>query len=145
MSSEEQEDGKVGYGRPPKATRFASGKSGNPSGRPRGSQSVALIFKTIMSQKVNIAESGRTRRISRMQLILLRLANDAARGDPRAIKLALELNDRYGQPSPVSVEAEKLSVDDLEILAAYSKQWQASDVGLNQDQKDAEGSDDEGA
>jgi len=144
MSSEEQEDRKVGYGRPPKATRFASGKSGNPSGRPRGSQSVASIFKTIMSQKVNIAESGRTRRITRMQLILLRLANDAARGDPRAIKLALELNDRYGQPSQASAQAEEMSADDLEILAAYSNQWQATHTGQNEDQKNAEGADDEG-
>ena len=27
----------VGYGKPPKATRFKPGKSGNPGGRPKGS------------------------------------------------------------------------------------------------------------
>jgi hypothetical protein len=34
---EDHEDGDaVGYRRPPKATRFAKGQSGNPAGRPRG-------------------------------------------------------------------------------------------------------------
>jgi Family of unknown function (DUF5681) len=28
---------KVGYGKPPKTTRFKKGKSGNPGGRPKGS------------------------------------------------------------------------------------------------------------
>ena len=28
----------VGYGRPPAATRFVKGQSGNPAGRPRGSK-----------------------------------------------------------------------------------------------------------
>jgi len=28
----------VGYGKPPKQTRFAAGKSGNPKGRPKGAK-----------------------------------------------------------------------------------------------------------
>lgn len=29
----------VGYGKPPKSTRFKKGQSGNPGGRPRGASS----------------------------------------------------------------------------------------------------------
>jgi Family of unknown function (DUF5681) len=35
MSGKSAETYEVGYGKPPKATRFQKGKSGNPSGRPK--------------------------------------------------------------------------------------------------------------
>ena len=52
MTDEGSKDCEVGYGRPPKATRFTPGKSGNPRGRPKGSRSVGAILKGVMSQKV---------------------------------------------------------------------------------------------
>jgi Family of unknown function (DUF5681) len=109
MSGEGLKDPKVGYGRPPKASRFAPGKSGNPRGRPKGSRSVGGILNGIMSQKVTVSEGGRTRRVSRLEVMLLRLANDAARGDARVTKLLLELNDRYGQPIDGGGPSEELS------------------------------------
>jgi hypothetical protein len=75
MSGERLKGREVGYGRPPKATRFAPGKSGNPRGRPKGSRSVAAILDGIMSQKVTVSEGGRTRRVSRLEVMLLRLAS----------------------------------------------------------------------
>jgi hypothetical protein len=91
-----------------------------------------------MSQKGTVTEGGRMRRLSRLEVMLLRLANDAARGDPRAMKLALELNDRYGQPTEGDCQSEELSADDLEILAAYSTQGSDSRPGQGQNPKDAE-------
>ena len=44
------EQGKVGYGRPPKDTRFKKGVSGNPSGRPKGSYSVRQYLKLKMAK-----------------------------------------------------------------------------------------------
>jgi len=38
-------DDRVGYGRPPRATRFVPGKSGNPKGRPKGARSVGAILQ----------------------------------------------------------------------------------------------------
>lgn len=144
MSDEGLNDREVGYGRPPKATRFAPGKSGNPRGRPKGSRSVGAILNGIMSQKVTVSEGGRTRRVSRLEVMLLRLANDAARGDARVTKLLLELNDRYGQPIDGGDPSEELSSDDLKILAAYSAQNLVSRANRGQHEKKAESVDGEG-
>ena len=80
------------------------------------------------------------RRVSRVELMLLRRrVNDAARGDPRATKLALELNDRYGQPTEGGVQSGELSTDDMEILAAYSTHGLDSWTEQGQGQKERSG------
>ena len=83
----------VGYRRPPKATQFAAGQSGNPKGRPKGSRPVGAVLKDILQQK--IAVNGKTRRIPALEVMLRRPANDAMRGDPHARRLLLPLIDRY--------------------------------------------------
>ena len=85
----------VGYRRPPKATQFAQGKSGNPKGRPKGSRPVGAVLQDIIQQKVAVTEGGKTRRIPALEVIIRRLTNDAMRSDPRAIKLLLSLLDRH--------------------------------------------------
>ena len=85
----------VGYRRPPKATQFAAGKSGNPKGRPKGSRSVGAVLNDILQQKIAVTENGKTRRIPALEVMLRRPANDAMRGDPHARRLLLPLNDRY--------------------------------------------------
>jgi hypothetical protein len=81
----EQDD--IGYGRPPKASRFRKGKSGNPLGRPRKDEAVAKEFLTILNEKVKIRESGEEKKISKRRAIIMQLVNKAMSGDVRAIKI----------------------------------------------------------
>jgi hypothetical protein len=85
----------VGYGRPPNAGQFKPGQSGNPRGRPKGSRSVAATLDEIVGEKVPVTLSGKARRIPADEAMLRRLLNDALRGNPQAIKLLLDLIDRY--------------------------------------------------
>jgi hypothetical protein len=39
----------VGYGRPPKHTRFKPGRSGNPKGRPRGSRNLSTEMQKVLT------------------------------------------------------------------------------------------------
>jgi len=108
----------VGYGRPPKHSRFRPGQSGNPRGRPRGAKSVPDIVRKILAQKVTITENGRTRRVPRLEAILLRAAGEASRGEPRALRLLLQLGDRYAEVAPAEAERETMA-SDLAILRRY--------------------------
>jgi hypothetical protein len=85
----------VGKGRPPQVTRFKPGQSGNPKGRPKGSRNISTVLRDVIRQKVAVTENGKTRRIPALEVMLRRLANDAMRNDPGALKLVLSLVDRY--------------------------------------------------
>src|SRR4051794_184746 len=73
----------TGYRRPPKSTRFAKGKSGNPAGRPRGRHRHAP-YEAVLGQTVAIREDGRTRRVSAAEAFLLKLAKRGVEGDGAA-------------------------------------------------------------
>ena len=96
---------RVGYKRPPKHSRFQPGQSGNPRGRPPGVKSLSDIVRKIVGQKVTITENGRTRRVPRLEAILLRAAGEASRGDAPALRLLLQLTERYGEARRVAPTA----------------------------------------
>jgi Family of unknown function (DUF5681) len=110
---------RVGYGRPPKATRFAPGRSGNPKGRPRGTRTVGTILRDVIRQQVAVTESGKTRRVPVIEGMLRRLVNDALRGDAGAVKLLLSLVDRYGDSPEAVVKLADMLAEDQQILARY--------------------------
>lgn len=82
-------DYKVGKGRPPLATRWRPGQSGNPKGRPRGAKNLATIFAEALSQKLEIQEKGKFRKISAREGIVLKVVNAALKGDLKAIAFVL--------------------------------------------------------
>ena len=108
QKSSKPSDYVVGFRRPPEATRFAAGKSGNPKGRPKGSRTVGAVLQDIIRQKIAVTENGKTRRIPALEVMLRRLANDAMRSDPNAIRLLLPLIDRYSD-SPEAFNAKNVT------------------------------------
>ncbi len=78
------EDG-VGYGRPPKATRFRKGQSGNPRGRPPNRHKEAP-YEAVLGQMVTIREDGRERRVTAAEAFLLRLTKRGLEGDGPAAR-----------------------------------------------------------
>jgi hypothetical protein len=116
----------VGYGRPPRATQFASGKSGNPRGRPKGSRTVGAILQDILRQKIAVSENGKTRRLAALEVMLRRLVNDAMRSDAKAMKLLLALVERYAETTEAKVQLGELLAEDQAILAQYLLEPKAS-------------------
>ena len=84
-------DERVGYGRPPLATRFRPGQSGNPRGRPKGARNFSTVIASALSERVAVTENRRRRRITKLEAAIKQLVNRAAAGDPRAISLLIQL------------------------------------------------------
>ena len=109
----------VGYRNPPKGSQFVPGKSGNPKGRPKGSRTIGAVLHDILQQKLAVTESGKTRRIAALEVMLRRLVNDAVRSDPKAIKLLLSMVDRYGESPETKLRFDELLAEDQAILARF--------------------------
>jgi hypothetical protein len=123
----------VGYGKPPKTSQFVAGKSGNPKGRPKGSRSVGAILQDIIQKKLAVTENGKTRRLTALEVMLRRLANDAMRSDAGAMKLLLSLIDRYAESTETSLRLDDMLAEDRDILAQYlpSSDGAVRDLGSN--------------
>lgn len=77
---------KSGYKRPPEKTRFATGRSGNPKGRPKGAVGQAAIAKKVLFEHHDVMEAGTPVRRTSLDLVLLAFRNLAFNGNPRACK-----------------------------------------------------------
>jgi hypothetical protein len=110
----------VGYGKPPKHTRFQHGRSGNPKGRPKGHQNAKTLFKQTLNEKVIIREGERTRRISKLEAFLRRTVNEALQGDAKKASTLISLSREMGVFSEgEEATAFRLTSEDDAIIAAF--------------------------
>ena len=78
----------VGYRRPPAASRFRKGQSGNPRGRPRGKHR-APPYEAVLGQMVTIREDGTERRVTAAEAFLLQITKKGLEGDGAAARAAM--------------------------------------------------------
>ena len=84
-------DYQIGYGKPPRHTRFKKGQSGNPKGRPKRPDSFAQLARRTFNERIAIRENGERRTISKLEAVLKQLVNKAATGDARATREIIKL------------------------------------------------------
>jgi hypothetical protein len=113
MPPETPSDYEVGYGRPPRHTRFKKGRSGNPKGRPRGSKNLPTLLTEALNEHVIVGEHERRRKITKREVIVMQLVNRSAKADLRAIKILLDiLQDIERWTEPASAETSFGPVDE---------------------------------
>ena len=77
----------VGFGKPPKRTQFKKGRSGNPKGRPPRKPDVYSELTKVLREKVTVTIDGQPEKVTVQQALLLRLRDQALRGELWAGKL----------------------------------------------------------
>jgi len=104
----------IGYGKPPKASQFKKGVSGNPRGRPRREERYLLPRQMrkdvlmLLEERVRIKTPNGLKYISGMEYVLTTIMHKAAAGNPTAMKLWVEmtksaLNDRVESSGAVQL------------------------------------------
>lgn len=78
----------VGYGKPPRSTRFQKGRSGNPRGRPRNRRK-DIPYDAVLSRMVTVRENGRDRRITAAEAFILQLTKKGLEGCSASARASL--------------------------------------------------------
>ena len=84
----------VGYGRPPKATRFQLGRSGNPKGRTKQTQNGKTLLQQALNEMVLVSEGGIPRRMSKREAFFKTLVTRGLK-EPRFAALLMKIMEQY--------------------------------------------------
>ena len=108
----------VGYRKPPAATRFKPGRSGNPKGRPKGSPNLATDLAAELGQQITVREGGQARWVSKQRALIKSLTAKALQGDVRATTALLALHARVISESPED-DSGLIAEDELLVLRRF--------------------------
>jgi hypothetical protein len=123
MSSTEK-DYEIGYRKPPKATRFQKGKSGNPRGRPKKdpeSLDPGLVLQSIDSETIVVVDNGKRKCMTKAEIGFRQQFKKAIKGDLRAARLIFRMAPRYFVP-----EAQGESENEFKVIPNWSTVYGAS-------------------
>ena len=122
-------DYEVGYGKPPRHTRFQLGHSGNPRGRPKGTKNLKTDLLEELGEKIVVREGEQSRRVSKQRAVVKALVNRTLTGDARAASLLTSLMMRLldtGEGAPEL--AEHLHDFEREILRDFEDRVRRSEA-----------------
>lgn len=110
----------VGYGKPPVASQFKRGQSGNPKGRPKSAKGLNTIVRDTLTQTVVVRTPSGEKRISRIEAALHKAVELAMKGNPRTlaqlIKLYADAVPEAKSTADEQVPTEDLTATDLAML-----------------------------
>lgn len=117
MDNETKKDYEVGWKRPPKASQFKKGKSGNVNGRPKLKKAFKTDLQEELEEIIAVSDKGKSKSITKQRALLKRLTANALNGNMQALKTLITLIISQLPQTEEVVEA--LSNDDLAIIQKF--------------------------
>lgn len=128
-----KQDYEVGYGKPPKASQFSQGKSGNSKGRPKGKRNMAMVLDAVLYEKVIINENGRKRKVTKLEASLKQVVNNATTGNLPSMRLLLQLVSAAEGTLADHIPALFNSEDDKQLLSQLLQRSQYTNINSGAD------------
>ena len=116
MPPETPRDYEVGYGKPPRHTRFQKGRSGNPTGRPRGRKNMATLLSAALDASIIVVENGRRKKITKREAIVTQLVNKSASADLKATQIVLAMLGELEALADGAADSAAFTEADKEII-----------------------------
>lgn len=96
MAGDDDDGYEVGFGKPPKATRFKKGQSGNPAGKRKAARSAVRELERFLDTPIMVNENGRRTQMRPMDIVRKKVFQLATQGSVPAIKIMIEMEKLEG-------------------------------------------------
>lgn len=121
----DQDDYEVGYGKPPKESRFKKGVSGNPKGRPAGARNILTICKQVGNELVTVSENGRTRQMTKVEATVRQMYLMGMKGDHRSMRELLRLQSLAEQAEASTPDHHEVDEQDRLAMVRFRARMKA--------------------
>ncbi len=126
-------DYEIGYGKPPKATQWPKGQSGNPSGKRKKEQSLAEMIAKLADEEIVVQRNGVACSMTQKEAMLRSVFAKAMKGDLPSAKF---ISEHWETDSMAAlVEDDVMTEAELSVMASQAN-WQQLLDGLRAE-KDA--------
>lgn len=132
MSTNPEEGYEVGYKKPPKATRFQKGESGNSNGRPRKVDDPfdpGAILQVIENEPITVSENGKRKLMTKLEAHFRQLFTAAIAGDLKTARDVVGMAEGYFAPE-ASADRDHVLIGVSEAKRRFGKNWRQKVDGV---------------
>jgi hypothetical protein len=109
---------KVGRNRPPRHTQFQKGRSGNPSGRPKGHRNLSSALIAILKENTTVRVDGEPHTMTRLEAAARKLVDKAIDGDARVMAQLLTEIHKHDSKAEKDEAADAFTPADKQVMDA---------------------------
>jgi hypothetical protein len=119
--AEDEQNYKVGPGRPPLYTRFKKGRSGNPGGKRK--QNMPALLADTLDEPIFVTIDGERRQVTKREAVIHQLVDKSTTADLRATKMLFDMikdtEHKAGIAAAPAPEPRRLDAADKEVVQLF--------------------------